>query len=43
MVVGLGAGLLPMFLHNHLPVDHIEVRLNVLKFTAEKYVADIDG
>ncbi|KAG0631758.1 hypothetical protein M758_1G277400 [Ceratodon purpureus] len=25
MVVGLGAGLLPMFLHNHLPVDHIEV------------------
>jgi hypothetical protein len=24
-VVGLGAGLLPMFLHNHLPIDHIQV------------------
>lgn len=25
MVVGLGAGLLPMFIHNHLPVHHIQV------------------
>ncbi|CAK9266746.1 unnamed protein product [Sphagnum jensenii] len=25
LVVGLGAGLLPMFLHNHLPIDHIQV------------------
>ncbi|KAH9530898.1 hypothetical protein CY35_19G007900 [Sphagnum magellanicum] len=24
LVVGLGAGLLPMFLHNHLPIDHIQ-------------------
>ena len=36
MVVGLGAGLLPMFLHNHLPVDHIEVPLNLPKFSEEK-------
>lgn len=25
MVVGLGAGLLPMFIHNHLPVQCIQV------------------
>lgn len=25
MVVGLGAGLLPMFMHDHLPVHHIQV------------------
>ena len=43
MVVGLGAGLLPMFLHNHLPVDHIEVPLNLPMFTAEKQVADTHG
>jgi hypothetical protein len=25
MIVGLGAGLLPMFVHNHIPVDMIQV------------------
>jgi hypothetical protein len=25
MIIGLGAGLLPMFLHNHLPIDSIQV------------------
>lgn len=25
MIVGLGAGLLPMFVHNHIPVDIIQV------------------
>lgn len=38
MVVGLGAGLLPMFLHNHLPVDHIEVRSNLPLLTVELLV-----
>jgi len=35
MIVGLGAGLLPMFIHNHIPVDTIQV----LK---ESLVATID-
>lgn len=25
MIVGLGAGLLPMFVHNHIPADNILV------------------
>lgn len=25
MIVGLGAGLLPMFVYNHIPVDIIQV------------------
>ena len=25
MIVGLGAGLLPMFVHNHIPIDIIQV------------------
>lgn len=25
MIVGLGAGLLPMFVHNHIPIDSIQV------------------
>lgn len=36
MIVGLGAGLLPMFVHNHIPVDTIQV----LKY---RFVVTVDN
>jgi len=35
MIVGLGAGLLPMFVHNHIPVDTIQVLKDGLVVTVD--------
>lgn len=39
MVVGLGAGMLPMFLHNHLPFDEIKVSVSLPVLTVEKSIS----
>lgn len=43
MIVGLGAGLLPMFVHNHLPFDDIQVTILCIIISIHHYMPGVSS